>query len=207
MRATYLVMGSVASALLLVQLISEWQSAQTVFCILLVGLAFFSRSDSNGQFLIIAFLTAFLVEKIVFYPVELFIFPLNINFIGNSVAFIVQFSVDVLLIYLVKNRMKLSLVLTKGKSPCILEKNYAEGPLYGLLICYASIDMLAFIENIIRNLDRLGVDESFAKQFWDLTFFYDNFEYMKGVLMALTIVVLYMGVVVRKRHNQTPKLS
>ncbi|WP_462152231.1 hypothetical protein [Pseudoalteromonas xiamenensis] len=200
MKLSYLVWITILSSFVLIQSMSEWGSVQAIFCIFLGILSVLSRKDFNGLFLVLCFLIIFSIEILVFYPLQHFVFPSLNGLLDNSIAFSAQFCIDLFLIYLVRNRMSLSLIFTKGSDPRIFEKNYTEGPLLGLLLGYAAMDLLAFLENLMRNLDKLGVNPEFAKQFWEFTFFYDYFEYLKGTLMALSITVLYMGVVIRKRQ-------
>ncbi|WMN61361.1 hypothetical protein NI389_08270 [Pseudoalteromonas xiamenensis] len=200
MKVVNLILVTILSSFLLLNNISAGQNVQTVFCVLLIALVVFAKNDLNSRYMVVSYLMVFTLGKIVFYPIEMYVYPNFNSLVQNSAAFGMSFLLDILLIYLVRNRMLFSLMLTGGEEPSVLEKNYTEGPLFGLLLGYASIDLVAFVENVVRNLEYFGFSKEFAKQFWHVTFFYDYYEYLKGTLMALSITVLYMGVVIRKRQ-------
>ncbi|WP_249314002.1 hypothetical protein [Pseudoalteromonas sp. S2755] len=80
----------------------------------------------------------------------------------------------------------------------MFEKNYAEGPLHFLVLTLALIDFFALMENFLRNLEHLGINEETAKVFWEVTFFYDYFAYLKSVPMLLCVAVLYIGFIARR---------
>lgn len=201
MKFTSLILASVLIGLLVTYSFSIGQDIQNVLLILFLALTIMSRKDANHQFLVLSFLGVFIVGKLILYPLEMYVYGQYSGLINNSLLFGLNIILDFVLLYLIKNRMRLGLVLTKGKKPEVLEKNYSDAPLYGLLLCYISIDLLAFFENIIRNLEHFGVSEAFAQQFWNVTFFYDFYEYFKVTLISLTIAVLYMGVIIRKRQS------
>lgn len=200
MRALYLFIATILGSFLLLHSVHSGQHIQSIFCALLVFLAFLSRNDANSSYLVLMYLVVFAIGKIVVLPLHSSFFENSSGFIKNTYIFGFSALLDLCLVYLVRNRMALSLFITKGKKPAVLEKNYAEGPLLGLLIGYAAIDVFAFIENLVRNLEHLGINEIFAKQFWEITFFYNNYMYFKTVLLALSIAVLYMSVIIRKRQ-------
>lgn len=201
MKLFSLIAISIVSGLSLLHALSIGQNIQSVFIIFAIALLFLAKDDQNSQYLVIVFLSYFAFAKLVIFLLETYIYPNYNGLIQNTFAFGSALIEDLLLIYFIRNRMEMSLLFTKGKSPKVLEKNYADGPLLGLLIGYVAIDLLALIENVIRNLDKLGISEDFAKQFWDVMFFYNNYEYIKVVLISLTIAVLYMGVIIRKRQS------
>ncbi|QTH72716.1 hypothetical protein [Pseudoalteromonas xiamenensis] len=138
MKALLLLLLAILGGVLLVDSVSAGQNIQSVFCVILLLLVVLSKNEFNSLFLVLIFFVTFLLSKILFYPIEAFIYPKYSPLLVNSVAFGVQFFVDVLMIYFVKNRMRFSLMLTNGKDPSVMEKNYAEGPLYGLLLGYAT---------------------------------------------------------------------
>lgn len=201
MKASYLIIATFLAAFLLVFSVPAGQHLLSVFCLLLISLFLLSKKDVNSGYLVLVFLGVFSLGKVLLYPLEEYLFPISSGFVQNLSVFSINLFLDLLLIFFLKNRMVFSLKITNGRKPEVLEKNYSEGPLYGLLIGWCLVDFLALLENIVRNLEHLGISEDFAKQFWHITFIYDYYEYAKGVLMALTIVVLYMGVIIRKRQS------
>ena len=59
-----------------------------------------------------------------------------------------------------------------------------------VFLLFISVDFLAFIENLIRNLDYLGVNEEFAKQFWGWNWVFYNYSSMKSILLGLELLAV-----------------
>ncbi|PCK33019.1 MULTISPECIES: hypothetical protein [Pseudoalteromonas] len=175
---------------------------ESIICAMLFLLTCFSRKDENSQLLTLIFAAVFVLEVCVAIGSRYFIFPaVESFFVENIYAFGLQLLVNLLLLFLVKHRMTIAVLLTRGKSASVFEKNYAEGPLYFLVMVLVFIDFMALMENFLRNLDRMGVNEETAKIFWEVTFFYDYFEYLKAVPTFLCITLLYVGLVVRTKRQ------
>ncbi|WP_419146724.1 hypothetical protein [Pseudoalteromonas 'SMAR'] len=171
--------------------------------IALIILTVLSRKDDNCLLLTACFATVFLLSAIVMYVLKVVIFPaVESNYIQNIYAFMSSLSLSIFLLYLIKHRMTVGVLVTKGKSPTVFERNHAEGPLYFLVITMVTVDFMALTENFIRNLEHLGVTEETAKVFWEVTFFYDYFEYLKAVPMLLCVLMLYVGLIVRTKNHQ-----
>ncbi|WP_462170377.1 helix-turn-helix domain-containing protein [Pseudoalteromonas xiamenensis] len=190
-----------AVALMLPVMISA-QDIITIVCILLFLLSVFARKDLKNQYLVLMFFAFTVLEKIIFYPIQHYVFPLTSGFIDNIIAFGIQFIMYVSLFYLTKNRIELSLRLTKDRLPQVMQHNLTDAPIAGLLLLYIALHLAAFIENLIRHLDKFGVDEEFAKQFWKVQFIYDNYELFNITLVGLTIAVLYFGINIQKRQDK-----
>ncbi|ATD09670.1 hypothetical protein SIO17_21410 [Pseudoalteromonas piscicida] len=177
---------------------------ELVMSLMLIILVCFSREDDNSQLLTLCFAIVFILSYGVVYTLENFIYPaVTGGFMQNTFAFGSQLSLSILLLFFLRHRMTIAVLLTRGKSPTVFEKNYAEGPLYLLVIIAALVDFFALMENFIRNLDHLGVPEETAKIFWEFTFFYDYFEYLKAIPMLLCVMMLYVGLVVRTKRQPT----
>ncbi|QZO15030.1 helix-turn-helix domain-containing protein [Pseudoalteromonas piscicida] len=173
----------------------------TLFILLLV-LFFYSYKDKNSQLLTLCFAIVFVLSSIAMFVLQTVIFPaVESYFIENIYAFSIQLSLSLLLLFLLKHRMTIAVILTRGRSPTVFEKNHAEGPLYLLVILLAIVDFFALMENFLRNLDRMGVNEESAKVFWEVTFFYDYFAYLKAVPMLLCVLLLYVGLIVRTKRQ------
>ncbi|MEQ3528314.1 hypothetical protein [Pseudoalteromonas sp. XMcav11-Q] len=173
-----------------------------IVCSFLFLLVFLSRDDHNSLLLTVIFAMVFVLDSFSIIGIKYLIFPyVTSNFIQNVYAFGSQLILSIFLLILLKYRMTVAVFLTRGKSASVFEKNYAEGPLYLLVIILVLVDFFALIENFIRNLDRMGVSEEVAKAFWEWTFFYDYFEYLKAVPIFLCIALLYVGLVVRTKRK------
>ncbi|MEK0159875.1 hypothetical protein WLQ65_12160 [Pseudoalteromonas piscicida] len=175
---------------------------EIVMSAMLVILVFLARSDTNSQLLTLCFAIVFVLSSIAMFVLQTVIFPaVESYFIENIYAFSIQLSLSLLLLFLLKHRMTIAVILTRGRSPTVFEKNHAEGPLYLLVILLALVDFFALMENFLRNLDRMGVNEESAKVFWEVTFFYDYFAYLKAVPMLLCVLLLYVGLIVRTKRQ------
>ncbi|QTH72718.1 helix-turn-helix domain-containing protein [Pseudoalteromonas xiamenensis] len=175
---------------------------QWVFLAILILLLFYARKDLNSQSLSLVYIVVMVPFYLMFIPIEEYIYPNYSGFIQNIAAFSLAISSDLCLLYLLKNKMQLGIRLRKSNFSVLLEKNYIEGPLYGVTVGLLCVDLLAFLENIIRHLDKLGISKEFAKQFWKVRFIYDHFEYFKIFLMALILVLLFVGTRIRQRQHR-----
>ena len=176
---------------------------ESVMACLLVVLVFFSKRDENSQLFTLCFAIVFIISSVIMYLLESVAYPsISDGFLQNTVAFGTQLLLSLILLFLLKHRMTIAVLITKGKSASVFEKNYAEGPLYLLVLTLVAVDLFALIENFIRNLEHLGVAEETASTFWEFTFFYDYFEYLKAVPMLLCVMMLYVGLMVRTKSHQ-----
>lgn len=191
---------SIAAAILVTLVSAPY--VELTMAMLLVALVFLAKNDDNSQLLTLCFAIVLVLTAVAAYLFKTFILSsTNSYFLQNTYAFSINLSLSLLLLFLLKHRMTIAVILTKGKSASIFEKNYAEGPLYLLVLILVFVDFMALMENFLRNLDRMGVSEETAKAFWDVTFFYDYFEYLKAVPLLLCITLLYVGLVVRTKRQ------
>jgi len=186
--------------ILIVPAVTNVYGIQNLFCILHLLLIFFARKDLSSMCISMIFFSVYIFSELLILPFRQYIYPVSSGFIQNVCAFGINLSLDFLLILLLKNRVQIVLRLTRGKGYSILDRNYIDAPVYAILLGFVLIDGLAFIENIIRNLEHFGVDEEFAKQFWKMQFIYDHFEYFKIFLMALIVITLFVGTRIRQRQ-------
>ncbi|TMN37255.1 helix-turn-helix transcriptional regulator [Pseudoalteromonas sp. S2755] len=191
-----LLLGSLASVMLF----------ESVFLVLLILLLCYSYKDKNNQCIVAIFVVVYVLTNIGGYWLNYVAFPAAENYyMQNVYAYSLHLSLSLLLFFLLKYRLMFSVLVTRGKSAAVFEKSLIEAPLYFLSTLLVTIDFLALMENFIRNLERLGIDEEKAKIFWELTFFYDYFRYLKAVPLLLSLVLLYAGILARKRNTQQPQ--
>ncbi|RRS09332.1 hypothetical protein EAG18_07795 [Pseudoalteromonas sp. J010] len=175
---------------------------EIIMTALLLALVFFSKDDQNSQLLTFCFAVVFVLSSIVVYILETVVYPsVNGGFFQNIYAFSSQLLLSMLLLFILKHRMTVAVLLTRGKSASVFEKNYAEGPLYLLVMVLVFVDFMALMENFLRNLEHIGVREETARTFWEVTFFYDYFAYLKAVPMLLCVTILYVGLIVRTKRQ------
>ena len=90
----------------------------------------------------------------------------------------------------------------KSKHPEILKSSVIDSPLYGVFLLFCIIDLLSFIENIVRNMGKLGVAEEFAAKFWSWQFFYNNYELLKAVLLGLMFMTLFACAYIANKQSK-----
>ncbi|MCG9760849.1 helix-turn-helix domain-containing protein [Pseudoalteromonas sp. Isolate6] len=174
---------------------------EVIFIALLILLFFYARNDKNCQSIVAIFIFAFSLEIAVVYWLKFVLIPaIESYYIENIYAFATQLLLSLLLAFMIKYRMFLGAWFTKGNSASIFEKNQVDAPLYALACTLALIDFAALMENFIRNLEHLGIDEEVAKPFWELTFMFDYFAYIKAVPYLLCMFVLYAGITARRKQ-------
>ncbi|ODB38604.1 hypothetical protein BB427_12575 [Pseudoalteromonas sp. BMB] len=175
---------------------------EPITCGLLFALVFLSREDENSLLLTLIFAITFALDTVMVYFITYVIIPaVESYYVENIYAFGIQLTLSLLLLFLLRHRMTIAVLITRGKSASVFEKNHVEGPLYLLVMLLVFIDFMALMENFLRNLEHLGVNEELAKTFWDVTFFFDYFPYLKAVPMLLCVTMLYVGLVVRTKRQ------
>lgn len=175
---------------------------EPITCALLFILVVFARDDENSLLLTLVFAVVLSLDALMVFYLKNILFPIIESFyIENIFAYGGQLTLSILLLFLLKYRMAVAVLVTRGKSASVFEKNHAEGPLYLLVLTLVFIDFMALMENFLRNMEHLGVKEETAKVFWEVTFFYDYFAYLKSVPLLLCIAMLYVGIVVRTRRT------
>ncbi|MEI5637792.1 MULTISPECIES: hypothetical protein [unclassified Pseudoalteromonas] len=169
----------------------------------LILLLFLSKKDVNSQLLTLIFASIFVAETCLVIVLKYMVLPATDSYFEENIyLFGTQLIVSLSLLLLLRSRMTVSVLITRGKSAPVFEKNHAEGPLLFLVLLMVFIDFCALAETLIRNLEVFGIKEELAKAFWELTFFFDYFEYLKAVPMLLCVMMLYVGLIVRTKSHQ-----
>ncbi len=117
----------------------------------------------------------------------------------NTQLYLIHLLTDVIVLFFLFFRPWISyrclywLDFSKSKTP---DYSYtrAETLIMAIISMYFVVDLTTMIENFIRNLDYLGFDEEFAKQFWHWTWMYDNYAYFKRTLNALELLMIWSTV-------------
>ena len=116
-----------------------------------------------------------------------FVVPQYSGFMANNALYATAIIVDISII---------AFCYTKGKD--YVERNHALKNVVGCIrtlhIFFLFINMVTISENLIRNLDKMGMPESFAKFFWHWQFMYDNHNYLQIFLMMMTLTFIYIGI-------------
>lgn len=66
---------------------------------------------------------------------------------------------------------------------------------------YIFVDLLAIVENLIRNLEHLGINESLAKNFWHWTLIYHTYPTIKQALNVLEFLLIWSTINRLAREN------
>lgn len=165
----------------------------------------FSGDDFNFRSVAIVVCGALISELIVVSFYSIFLQAQLGNFITNNVYFGTHLLFDLVVLLFIAYRRPLMLYLfknSKNKQVEILKPTIVDAPLYGVFILFCVVDGLALLENIIRNLDRLGFSEEFSKQFWSWMFVYNNYEILKAVLIGLMFMTLFACAYISNKQSK-----
>ena len=118
----------------------------------------------------------------------------------NTNSFLIHLAFDIGVLFFLFYRPALSrhylrwLVVPKGKTHSDDELTYtkAEEYLIGIMYLYFIVDLAALAENLIRNLEYLGVDNSIAQYFWEWTLVYDLYTPVKNFLNLLELIAIWL---------------
>lgn len=156
----------------------------------------------NIRFVSLGYLVISVVEVISVNIITKKLIPDAIPFIANSIVFLWLLCVDLSIYWFVKNRQSIQLRFKELQSTkaqdSILLPSIVDAPLMGIALLFCSINMLNIFENIIRNLEHLGIPEDFAKQFWEWNWIYYATHPIKFVLQTLAIVILFAGIYITR---------
>ncbi|WP_017218403.1 hypothetical protein [Pseudoalteromonas sp. NJ631] len=129
-------------------------------------------------------------------------FPERPAYFVNSLIFLLHFLTDLMLFYYFKNRTRLSMIFINRFLPEKREFIYmthADILLVGIYFLFMIVDISAFIENLIRNMDYIfGIAEETAKPFWSWNWVYQSYPYAKAILLAAVVTVLLATVYVER---------
>lgn len=158
----------------------------------------------------ITFILLFMV--LVEYLAVLYLLKYNPNelppYLNNALIFGTHFILDLITMILLKYRMRLSLKYIRKTNPENWQSVYmthADPILYGIFFAFIIVDLAAFGENLIRNMDLFfGVSEEASKPFWSWGWVYKSYEYLKSILLACVITTLLATIFVERQRPDTP---
>lgn len=171
--------------------------------LLLVGITYISRRLVNLQHIAVTMLLVVTSE----YFIVQHLISLNSQglpaFQTNALIFGTHFLVDLVMLLFLKYRVRFSLRYIRRTNPDnwrAIYMTHADPLLYGIFFAFVLVDLAAFGENIIRNLEYLGVDEAFAKQFWSWGLIYYNYEILKSILLSCVMTTLLATIFVERQR-------
>ncbi|MCO7198412.1 hypothetical protein [Pseudoalteromonas sp. OANN1] len=110
----------------------------------------------------------------------------------NNRIYMIHLFIDVTSFLLIAFRPMLSRnwLANRGKETKEVLMTNADMALMTVFLLFIGVDFLAFAENLIRNLDYLGVNQEFAKQFWGWDWVFYNYSSMKSILLGLELAAV-----------------
>ncbi|ATD08786.1 MULTISPECIES: hypothetical protein [Pseudoalteromonas] len=181
--------------------------ADTVMLACIIIFCFMAKNHENIKHIVALLLIMTAIEYgLVSYVVSLNSMGLP-PFQGNLLMFGSHFLVDLTILMIMKYRVRLSLRYVRRTAPDNWRSIYmthADPILYGIYFAFILVDLAAFGENIIRNLEHFGVDESFAKQFWSWGLIYYNYEILKSILLSCVVTTILATIFVERQRPDTP---
>lgn len=133
----------------------------------------------------------------------------------NTNNYLIHLVLDVCLLWFIMFRPYISrhylrwLAFPFGKQHTDGELTYTqtEAWLITVMFMYFAVDLAALAENLIRNLEHVGVDESIAAYFWKWTLVYHAYLPVKNYLNLLELVVIWFSVSPRGEQPINKKLK
>ncbi|GEK11772.1 hypothetical protein [Pseudoalteromonas peptidolytica] len=182
---------------------SQLDQVVMLTAIAIVGLVYFS--DTNIRHIcILLFVTHLLGFS--FFHFELFaLSDESIQVWKNNRIYLIHFLTDVVMFLLIATRPILSRnwLTRKGKETKEVLMTNADMALMTVFLLFICIDLLAMAENLIRNLEYLGVNEEFAKQFWGWDWVFYNYSSIKSILLGLELAAVLSITTKMARQNFT----
>ncbi|MCG9759552.1 hypothetical protein L1D50_10580, partial [Pseudoalteromonas sp. Isolate6] len=145
------------------------------------------------------------------YLAVMYFLSLNSNglqaFYVNNLIFGTHLILDVTTLVLLKHRLRWSLRYIRLTNPDnwrAIYMTHADPLLYAIFYGFIIVDLAALGENVISNLEFLGIDESSAKQFWSWGLIYHNYEILKSILLSCVVTTLLATIFVERQRPDTP---
>lgn len=173
-----------------------------------VGFALYhARTDANMSSLCVLILSLIFIERFVFYwiPTDN---PGGPTVWVNNTIFAVHLLFDFAAKYLIALRAPIINGYFKRKH--LVSSNIhltkADLAMFFLMRVYIWVDLIALCENLIRNLEHLGVPEEFARQFWDWNWVFYSYPEIKYVLFGLQFLIIWSTISDKMREKSEQKL-
>ena len=175
--------------------------------VLLVGATYISRQLVNLQHIAITLLMLTIIE----YCLVQYIFGLKRSgfepFLINALIFGTHFAVDFIALLFFKFRVRLSLRFMRYTNPenwRSIYMTHADPILYGIFFTFILVDLAAFGENLIRNMELFfPIPVEVAKPFWSWSWVYKNYEILKSILLSCVITTLLATIFVERQRPDT----
>lgn len=187
-----------------ITLVGDFAQMYLLYMISVLGIIIFKARETTILHLCAGLLCFKMLEltAIFVFPTQADLFPDIAPVWLNNNNFLIHLVFDVCVLLFLIYRPPISrvylrwLVFPRGKQHTDKELTYsqAEAWLISVMFLYFIVDLAAMAENLIRNMDYLGVDESIAKYFWEWTLIFNLYPPVKNFLNLLELLAIWLSV-------------
>ena len=112
----------------------------------------------------------------------------------NNTIYLTHLILDVSLLGLLLLRGALSRALYQKLNKPVedLHLTFADIALWLVLVSFIFVDLYALVENLIRNLEHMGIAEETAKQYWDVNWMFYHYSDIKRWLMGAEFLAIWL---------------
>ncbi|NKC17283.1 hypothetical protein [Pseudoalteromonas galatheae] len=203
----FLIFGIVSAVLFSATYINLEIYANGSILISILILSFLGKGLENIKHITVLLFLMMAIE----YLAVMYFLSLNSNglqaFYVNNLIFGTHLILDVTTLVLLKHRLRWSLRYIRLTNPDnwrAIYMTHADPLLYAIFYGFIIVDLAALGENVISNLEFLGIDESSAKQFWSWGLIYHNYEILKSILLSCVVTTLLATIFVERQRPDTP---
>ena len=162
--------------------------------------AFLGRFNPNILSLCLGLLGFIIIERIIF----LFVSKNNTPLVWtNHIIFSIHFAMDLGCIFFLIYRGVLCRWLYRNYLYTVQKFHLTNADISMLLVMvlFLLVDLAAMAENLLRNLEHLGVSEELAKPLWELNWIFYHYPELKASIMGLQFLVLWSTVTKMARQQ------
>ncbi|WP_462169908.1 helix-turn-helix domain-containing protein [Pseudoalteromonas xiamenensis] len=174
----------------------------SLYVAILTGVYYLSKKSLGSRFIALLLIASTIIELGFTFPFKLFIYSKYSGYFENNIIYSIHLVMDIVTLFCIWNYQIIAFYFYKSKSLTakldLFEKCYIHAPLILIYFVFCSVDLAAIVENQIRNLERLGIDESFASQFYHWQFIYDYYASIKVALICCTVFLLISNLSILK---------
>ena len=108
----------------------------------------------------------------------------------NSIIYGVHFIFDLTTLLFLMLRAPVLRFINAHKN----HKYFITNTEFGLMtvfVMFLFVDLAAFVENLVRNLEHIGVAEETAKAFWDYNGIFYNYLNIKTIIQTIMMIVVF----------------
>ncbi|WMN60693.1 helix-turn-helix domain-containing protein [Pseudoalteromonas xiamenensis] len=164
------------------------------FVLALIAVYFLSKKSLGSQFIILTIVASTIIELGFTIPFKLFIYNQYSGYFQNNTIYSIHLIMDSITLTCIWNYQTLACYFHKSRSLkeilSLFDKCHIHAPMIVVYFAFCFVDIAAIVENQIRNMERLGLDETLASQFYHWQFIYDYYATVKVTLICCTAFLL-----------------